>query len=179
MNALLTLFTKPDFRQSYASLSQPFFFLLLYLLFTTLYDRLSDETLRIMFHNQFIALCVQLIQLIPSSDQVIAVQNSIITHHINLEMVRTCDGSTTFFLIASAIIVFRSTLKSTLTGLTMGFALVMTLNFLRILSLYFLIHYNPAWFASFHHSIAPFLLLTIGCGYFALWAYHANKATHG
>ncbi len=178
MNSLLSFLGKHDFRQSFIGMVIPFFFLLLYTFFTTLYDSIPDQTLRFFFHNHFVILCVKLIHLISSSTDVIAIQNSMIANHVNLEIVRTCDGSTTFFLLVSAILVFRAPLKLTIMGLIVSLLLIMSLNVLRIVSLYFLIIYDYAWFSYFHHSIAPFLLLSVSCGYFAFWAYYVKEVKH-
>lgn len=179
MNSLLSLLEKPDCRQLFRGLGISFCLLFLYTFFTALYDTIPDQTLRYIFHNHFVVLCVKAIHLISSSTDVIAIQNSIIANHVNLEMVRTCDGSTAFFLLVSAILAFRAPLKLTLMGLIIGLLLIMSFNVLRIVLMYFLIIYDYTWFSYFHLSIAPFLLLSTSCGYFAIWAYQANEVKHG
>jgi len=162
-----------------ASFFLPFCFLSLYLLLDYLYEGISDASLRLYYHDYFIALCVFIIDLIAPEDSVSVMQNAITSTRANLGFVRTCDGSTPFILIAAAILVFRSTLKLTLWGVFFALILVLFLNTIRIVSLYFLLGYDEQWFSYTHLTIAPFLLLSFSGAYFVFWAYYAYETKYG
>jgi len=161
------------------SILLPLYFLILYTLLDYGYRALSDETLRLYYHDFFIAFCAFIIDIIAPEDTVKVIQNSIISAKANLAIVRTCDGSTSFFLLTSAILVFRSTLKLTLLGIFLALILVLFLNTIRIVSLFFLMDLNHSWFSYVHITVAPFLLLSLSSAYFAFWAYFANEVKQG
>jgi len=121
-----------------ASFFLPFCFLSLYLLLDYLYEGISDASLRLYYHDYFISFCTYIINTIAPEDRVKVIQNAIISSKANLAIVRTCDGSSSFFIISAAILTFRSTLRLTLMGIVAGFILVIFLNTVRIISLYFL-----------------------------------------
>lgn len=160
-----------------SSIVLPFCFLSLYFLFEHLYSGISIETLRFYYLDGFTSFCVYIINFICPADNVSVLENSILSSKANLQVVRTCDGSTAFFLITAAILVFRSNLKLTLSGIFFGLVWVLILNAIRIVSLYFLMAFNITWFSYFHSSIAPFLIITLCCAYFAFWASYAANAT--
>ncbi len=162
-----------------SSIFLPFCFLALYLFFDYLYSGLSNETLRLYYLDFFASFCTFIINVISPEDEVRVILNSIISSKASLSIVRTCDGSSAFFLISAAILVFRSSISLTITGLVLGLTLIITLNTIRIVSLYFLLAHNHVWFSHVHTIVAPFLLLSICCGYFAFWAYHANEVKRG
>lgn len=162
-------------RNLVSSIFLPFCFLSLYLLFEHLYTGISIETLRFYYLDTFTSFCVYIINFISPADNVSVLQNSILSSKANLQVVRTCDGSTAFFLISAAILVFRSNLKLTISGIFFGLVWVLILNTARIVSLYFLMAYNINWFSYFHFSIAPFLIITLCCAYFAFWASYATN----
>lgn len=179
INRLRSLFSSQRYQAVWLSICLPFYFLVLNTLFTSLYDTIDDQTLRSFFHIPFVSLCVIFINTLSPTEQAIAAQHFIISNHVNMEFVRTCDGSNPFFLLMSAILAFRSTLKLTVIGVLLGLVLIMAINLMRIVALYFLIHYNYVWFSYLHSTIAPFLLLSISCAYFAFWAYFANEVKCG
>jgi len=166
-------------RKIISSFSLPFCFLSLYLIFDYLYSGLSTETLRTYYLDYFVSFCGFIINIITPNEKISIIQNSIISTKANLSVVRTCDGSTTFFLISAAILVVKSKLKLTIVGIFIALILILSLNTIRIVSLFYLIPYDSLWFSYFHETIAPFLLVSISCGYFSFWAQHANKVKRG
>jgi len=48
----------------------------------------------------------------------------------------------------------------------------------RISALYFVIAYYPTWFLLVHVYLAPTLMVMVGCGYFAWWAFGSMNKTH-
>lgn len=160
------------------NIALPFCFLALFSLLDYLYSGISDKILRLYYHDYFTVFCATLIDLISPQDQVKVIQNYIISSKVNLIIVRTCDGSTALFLITSAILVFRASIKRTLIGILLGLVLILGINSIRIVALYFLKSADNLWFSYTHLTIAPFLLLTMSCAYFAFWAYYANQAQY-
>jgi len=175
-------FSKPHFSQYtpfLTSLLLSFYFIALYLMMDYLYSGISDKTLRFYYHDYFITFCALTIDLIAPERSVQVIQNAITSNGVNLAFVRSCDGSTAFFLISSAILMFRSTVKKTILGIFMGLVFILFLNTIRIVSLYFLMAYNPVWFSYTHETIAPFLLLSFSTAYFSFWALYAKEEPYG
>ena len=114
--------------------------------------------------------CAELINWLSPLEQVMAKQNHILSGKADLEIVRGCDGAGVLFLLVSAIVVFPSTWRHKLIGLAMGIALLYTLNLLRVIGLYYVIAYTPAYFLLIHTYLAPTFMVIVGCGYFFAWA---------
>lgn len=163
----------------YVNMLLPLCFLGVFMLLDYCYQALSDQTLRFYYHDYFISFCSTVINIIAPEDGVKVIQNSITSTKANLAIVRTCDGSSSFFILSAAILTFRSTLRFTIIGIVVGLIMVLLLNTVRITSLYFLMAYQSEWFSYTHHSIAPFLLISISCTYFSIWAYYANEVKRG
>jgi exosortase family protein XrtM len=96
----------------------------------------------------------------------------------DLEIVRGCDGAGVLFLVVSAIVVFPSKFNRKLIGLFLGIGLIYLFNLVRISALYFVIAHHPAWFMVIHTYLAPTLMVMVGCGYFAGWAFGSKNKTH-
>lgn len=114
--------------------------------------------------------CAELINWFSPFESVMARQNHILSGKADLEIVRGCDGAGVLFLLISAIVVFPSTWRHKLIGLAMGIALLYSLNLLRVIGLYYVIAYTPAYFLLIHTYLAPTFMVIVGCGYFFAWA---------
>jgi exosortase family protein XrtM len=132
----------------------------------------------VIYYHGVVAICADLINWLAPLEVVFAKQNHLLSAKADLEIVRGCDGAGVLFLVVSAVLVFPSGLKRKLIGLLLGFALIYSLNLLRIFALYFVIAYQPGWFQLIHTYIAPTLMVIFGCCYFAWWAFGSANQSH-
>ncbi len=75
--------------------------------------------------------------------------------------------------------VFKATIRAKLFGMAGAFLLVVCLNLLRIVTLFFVLIHCPTWFDFVHYYFAPHLSLGAYGVFFAGWAFQARKpASH-
>ncbi len=151
-----------------SSLGFPLGLAVVYSLFYALYFALSDDKLRQIYHDYVVTVSARLINWISPQEQVIAIQNSLISAKAVLEVVRGCDGAGVVFLLAAAVLVFPASIKRKTAGLIMGFTLVYLLNQVRIIGLYFISVYRNDWFLTVHTFLAPMLIIML-CSLFYIW----------
>lgn len=132
----------------------------------------------VIYYHSVSRICADLINWINPLEQVFARQNHVLSGKADLEIVRGCDGAGALFLLVSAILVFPSNLPRKLIGLALGIIMIYGLNLIRVSGLYFVIAYCPEWFLLIHTYLAPSLMVILGCGYFACWAFTANNTIY-
>lgn len=144
------------------------------------YFQIPDEVLRDVIHHRGLVLIgAQLIDLLAPTERVSAIQGHIVSARANLEVVRGCDGSGAMFLIVAAILAFPASPLHKLAGIAASLALMYGLNLARIVGIYFIVAYYPAWFLPAHTYFAPTLIVMLGCVFFAWWALWTSRGKHG
>lgn len=93
----------------------------------------------------------------------------LIAPQARLEIVRGCDGAGALLLLASAMLASAAGWKHKAVGLLASVLVLYPLNLLRIVGLYFLVAYQPAWFLPVHVYFAPTLILVAGGLIFLSW----------
>ncbi len=152
-----------------------FLFLLIYCLFEFLYFQIPDSfLLDVIYHHGLVSPSAAIINYLQPDEMAIAARNVLSSHGASLEVVRGCDGAGTLFLLAAAIITFSASLNYKIFGLLTGIILLVTINLLRIIGLYFVMAYQGQWFTPIHTYFAPTFIIIIGCLFFAGWAQHAT-----
>ncbi|WP_243221680.1 exosortase family protein XrtM [Methylobacter sp. S3L5C] len=131
-----------------------------------------------MYYHGVVTICADLINMLAPLEQVLPQQNHLLSVKANLEIVRGCDGAGVLFLMVSAIVAFPSTWRRKLIGLLLSIGLIYLLNLLRIITLYFIIAYQPDWFLLVHAYLAPTLMIIVGCVYFVWWAFGSTEKIH-
>lgn len=167
---------------SYSPYKVGFFFcwfVLTYGLFEFLYFKIPDSfLLNVIYYYGLVSPSAVIINYFQTDVPVIAMQNILSSRGIALEVVRGCDGAGTIFLLAAAIITFPTSWKHKIVGLVSGITLLIIINLLRIIGLYFVMVYQAQWFTPIHTYFAPTFIIIIGCLFFAGWAQFAsNKNT--
>lgn len=143
------------------------------------YFKIPDALfINVHYYHGVVKVCADLINIIAPLEQVLAQQNHLISAHVNLEIVRGCDGAGVLFLVISAILVFPATLRRKLLGLILGISLIYSINLLRIGVLYFVVAYQADYFALIHTYLAPTFMVIAGCAYFALWAFGSKDKSY-
>ncbi len=151
-------------------------FALIYGLFEFLYFKIPDLFLvDVIYHYGLASPCVGIINFLHAGENAIAARNMLLSNGVSLEIVRGCDGAGTIFLLAAAIITFSASFKDKIVGLVSGIALLVVINLLRIVGLYFVMSYHSQWFTPIHTYFAPTFIIIISCLFFAGWAQYAAK----
>lgn len=152
------------------------FFVACYAFLDYAYFKIPVELfMHVIYHHGVVAVCADLVNWLAPLEHVFAKQNHLISAKANLEIVRGCDGAGVLFLLTAALIAFPSSLRRKLIGLAAGVSLVYCINLIRIVGLYFIVAYQPAWFTLIHTYIAPTLMVIMSCGYFAWWVFGTEK----
>ncbi|AEG02764.1 exosortase family protein XrtM [Methylomonas methanica] len=156
----------------------PLGFLVISLTLDSLYLGINDLSLKQFYLNHLAYASANFINFITPGENVAVYQNSISSGKVNLEIARTCSGSTTLFLLMAAILVFYGSVWHKVSGIVFSVLLVSFLNHIRIVSLYFSLAYNPDFFSLIHLYIAPTLTIICCCLFFTWWAFWAIGSTH-
>lgn len=95
-------------------------------------------------------------------DPGVSVDGTVINGRFPLQIIRNCDASEINILFSSAVLAFPTTTSRKLVSLTVGLTLLVTVNVLRICSLYFVGVHRLAWFKPLHEDVWPLLLVALG-----------------
>lgn len=152
-------------------------FILMYGLFEFLYFKIPDLFLvDVIYHYGLVLPCAAIINFLHSGEHVVGVRNILSANGVALEVVRGCDGAGTIFLLTAAVISFSASFKAKIFGLLSGITLLVIINLMRIVGLYFVMAYHKPWFAPIHTYFAPSFIIIVCCLFFAGWVQRvANK----
>ncbi len=168
--------TRVNFYQRYGVGFFLLMFILVYGLFEFLYFKIPDLFLVDVIYHYGLALpCAAIINFLHSGESVIATRNILSANGISLEVVRGCDGAGTIFLLAAAVISFSASYKDKFFGLLSGITLLVIINLVRIIGLYFVMAYHKPWFAPIHTYFAPSFIIIVCCLFFAGWTQRVAK----
>jgi exosortase/archaeosortase family protein len=94
-------------------------------------------------------------------DPRVTVSGSRIDGRFALQIVRNCDAIEINILFASAVLAFPAPLLRRGVELLRGLVILVAVNVLRIVCLYYIGAYSPSWFVVAHEEIMPLLLVVI------------------
>lgn len=152
-------------------------FVACYVLLDYAYFQIPVELfMHVIYYHGVVAVCADLLNWLAPLEHVLAKQNHLMSAKANLEIVRGCDGAGVLFLLIAAVVAFPGGWRRKLIGLAIGIGLIYCINLIRIVSLYFIVAYQPAWFMLIHSYIAPTLMVILACAYFAWWVFGAEKS---
>jgi len=109
-------------------------------------------------------------------DPSVTVLGQDIVGRYNLSIVKNCDAMEANILFVSAVLAFPSSVRARLVGVGVGLPVLVTLNVLRICTLYFVGLLLPGAFEFFHLELWPLLIVAAGVAAFLLWATWALRA---
>ncbi len=113
--------------------------------------------------------------------QATTVSESVISSSaFSMEVARGCDALEPTMIFVAAVLAFPAYQVRKWPGLLIGAALIFVLNFGRIIGLFLIGRYLPAWFDVMHEDILQVLFVFIAIGLWAGWLVWAVKrqATH-
>ena len=88
----------------------------------------------------------------------------------SLSIVNECTGVDATILLVSAVLVFPAAFRQKLAGLGFAIAVMMVINFVRVLTLIYLGNYFPDLLDLGHLYIWPVIVIIVGVGTLLLWA---------
>jgi exosortase H (IPTLxxWG-CTERM-specific) len=80
-----------------------------------------------------------------------------------------CNGVEAMIVVMAAIAATPASWKHKLWGIGVGFAAIQALNLVRIISLFYLLQWNPAWFEWAHLYLWQALIMLDGFIVYLLW----------
>ncbi|MDG4551523.1 MAG: exosortase H [Candidatus Contendobacter sp.] len=80
-----------------------------------------------------------------------------------------CNGVEAMIVVMAAIAATPATWKQKLAGLAIGFLAIQALNVARIISLFYLLQWNPVWFEWAHLYLWQALIMLDGLIVYLLW----------
>jgi exosortase H (IPTLxxWG-CTERM-specific) len=90
-----------------------------------------------------------------------------------------CNGVEAMIVVMAAIVATPATWKQRLVGLAIGFLAIQALNVARIISLFYLLQWNPVWFEWAHLYLWQALIMLDGLIVYLLWVRMLPTPTAG
>ena len=147
-----------------------------YCLLHSAYYLVPDSFLREqVYYHLIIAVCVEVINFLVPAENVSGQGNILYAPAASLEIVRGCDGAGSLFLLIAGITAFRTALLKKIKGLLLGITVVLMLNLIRVIALYFIVVYQYDWFTPVHAYYAPGLMVLVCVWFFSWWAVHVDR----
>lgn len=88
---------------------------------------------------------------------------------LRLDILNGCDGMEALFLLLAAFAVAPLAWRRRWAGAALGIPLVLALNQVRILVLFYALRANPPLFDTLHATVTPIVLVVLLCCYFHAW----------
>ncbi|MFH1175966.1 MAG: exosortase H [Acidobacteriota bacterium] len=80
-----------------------------------------------------------------------------------------CNGLEAILIFASGVLAFPALVKRKLAGLILGFLAIQVANIIRVVSLFYVGIFRPAWFAASHVFVWQSLIILLGVVLWLLW----------
>ncbi len=130
---------------------------------------------RLVVEQATVATSARIIAMLNPGQQVRSEAFRLISPHVRLSVLNGCEGTESILLLAAAMLAFPAPWRRKISGLLFGAGCVFLLNQLRIVGLFYILRYKPAWFSSMHGYIAPTLIIIAGSLIFVLWVNWAGQ----
>jgi exosortase family protein XrtM len=93
-----------------------------------------------------------------------------------VEVKRGCDAVEPLVLFCAAVIAFPVSLRRKISGIALGTVVLLVLNLLRIVTLYFVSVHAPRFFELMHVEVWQALFIFLALGLWAIWALRSVRA---
>lgn len=93
----------------------------------------------------------------------------------SISIKRGCDALIPIFLFMSAVIAFPAKWKDKLIGLGIGISLLLFVNLIRIINLYWIQLYHPSLFDLMHLEVWQVIFILLGILFWAFWMNWTQK----
>lgn len=140
------------------------------------YMAISDDLLRRVVYPWGVAKPASLlVRILDPSVVVLDLGWALSTGSAQLEIVRGCDGSGAFMLLAAAVIAYGADLKWKLIGIGGALLLLTAANAFRVAGLYLLLMHDAERYSVLHVYVFPTLLVLLSSVYFVSWVSRADS----
>lgn len=121
----------------------------------------------------FTALIAQIsAALLQTFDSTVQAQGVVLSNRLSGAAVSIqpgCNGVEAMIVVMAAILATPATWKQKQVGIGLGFAAIQALNLARIISLFYLLQWNPVWFEWAHLYLWQALIMLDGLVVYLLW----------
>jgi len=104
-----------------------------------------------------------------------AVETSITSARNSVDIAHGCDAIDPILLFTAAVLAFPSPLLRKIPGLLTGTVVLMAINLIRIVSLYYARIHVPKWFETLHVDVWQPAFVLLSLVFWILWALWATK----
>ena len=139
---------------------------------------LGDITQPFMIETATVKPGVEILGLIFPHEAPAAAGDILRSKSVSLHVLRGCEGTEFYLLLAAAILAFAAPWRTRLIALAAGMALVFALNQARLVGLFVVVRDFREHFQLVHVYIAPLILVVVLVIVFALWASRAMPRPH-
>jgi exosortase family protein XrtM len=130
---------------------------------------------RFIVHDCTVQPAAKLVNLLTPSVQPQAVGFSLRAAGGSLNIRNGCDGMEALFLLSAALAVVSVPWRQRLVGLSLGISVVLVVNQMRILLLFYANRAGPAWFDPLHGTITPIGVVLAVSAYFYAWLVYSSR----
>ncbi|MEO1036575.1 MAG: exosortase/archaeosortase family protein [Pseudomonadota bacterium] len=130
----------------------------------------GDVTQPFMIERATVQPSVVLLDTLFPAEKPFADGDTVRSKAVSLKVLRGCEGTEFYLLLAAAILAFAASWRQKLLALAAGIAIVFALNQLRLLGLYIIVRDFREYFQLVHVYFAPLLLVAALVIVFSLWA---------
>jgi len=104
-----------------------------------------------------------------------AMETTIASHRYSVNIAHGCDAIEPAALFVAAVLAFPASMRSKFPGLFLGTALLLTLNLVRIISLFYTGVYWPRAFETMHVDVWQPAFIVLSLFFWVVWALWATK----
>jgi exosortase family protein XrtM len=112
----------------------------------------------------------------PGEHAVLAGRTILSADSSRLHVIRGCEGIELFLLLVAAICAFPASGARRVSGLVTGALLAYALSVLRLMALYYTLHYSPGAWEALHGLILPLAPVALMGLYFLRWTAASSAA---
>ncbi|MGZ3238773.1 MAG: exosortase/archaeosortase family protein [Burkholderiaceae bacterium] len=160
----------------HALIFQAIFFLFAFMLLQGLWLAARDTWIeRFSVNTVTVKTAVTLINSLTSEVGAIAIENRIDAPGGGITIANGCEGTDALFLLVAAIAACPFSWRVRVVGLLTGSFLVLALNQIRIITLFYAFRNDKALFGLLHHTVAPIALIAAASLFFLAWSTHHSR----
>jgi exosortase H (IPTLxxWG-CTERM-specific) len=104
-----------------------------------------------------------------------SVEQDVISPRMSLSIRAGCDAIEPSFMFAAAVLAFPAAMKAKLIGVVIGVPLLLLMNLVRIVSLYYIGIHAPRWFETFHVDIWQPVFILLALVFWIVWVLWAMR----
>lgn len=105
----------------------------------------------------------------------VTVDGMLMRSHVSMSLKTGCDGLQAMALVVIGILAFPVEARKKLPGIALGIGLILALNAVRIVSLFWALAHAPGAFQALHVHVWPAVLVLVAVLFWVAWARRATR----